>query len=124
MKNTYVDSKQLDSVEEIEKVIVRNIPSELEELVMSVAMTFPDYETALSTCLRFCSYEDSNVRAIAILGFGHIARRFRKLDKDKVLPLLEEALLSEDENIAGRAWSACDDITHFLGWSIQGFEEE
>jgi hypothetical protein len=60
------------------------------------------------------------VRGNAVLGFGHLARRFRRLDEGVVRPIIENALLDADPYVRGQADAAADDVAHFLGWKVKG----
>jgi hypothetical protein len=58
------------------------------------------------------------VRGNAILGFAHLARRFRRLDRAVVEPLVVTALSDPDPYVSGHALEATDDLRHFLGWDL------
>ena len=80
--------------------------------LVRVAFYDPDYVWAQERCLRFCEHEDSEVRSVAALCLGHVARIHRKLDLDKVLPVLQRLL--KDEQTVGRAEDALDDIKRYV----------
>ena len=58
-----------------------------------------------------------------VLGFGHLARRFRRLDEGVVRPIIENALADANPYIRVQADAAADDMTHFLGWRVTGRSE-
>jgi hypothetical protein len=103
---------------DVEAVIDRNDPDELAFAPIVVSMCPPDYEWALSVCLRLASHPHSQVRANAILGFGHLARTCNRLDKSVVKPLVERALKDDAREVRSHARSAADDIESHLGWVI------
>jgi hypothetical protein len=80
--------------------------------LVRVAYHEPDYVWAQDCCLRFCSHEDSQVRSVAALCLGHIARIHRKLELNKVMPVLRRLL--KDELTSCRAEDALDDIKRYV----------
>jgi len=67
--------------------------------------------------MRLATHPDATVRGNAILGFGHLARRFRRLDRQTVEPLVTAALSDQSEFVRGQAEAASDDIGFFLKWN-------
>ena len=57
---------------------------------------------------------DENIRGVAILGFGHIARIHRKMDKELVLPIVKKGLKDSSNFVRGHAENALDDINFFV----------
>jgi hypothetical protein len=80
--------------------------------LVRVAYHEPDCVWAQDRCLRFCDHEDSQVRSVAALCLGHIARIHGKLDLKKVIPVLRRLL--KDELTASRAEDALDDIKRYV----------
>ncbi|HEX5999556.1 MAG TPA: hypothetical protein VFZ16_09195 [Hyphomicrobiaceae bacterium] len=56
------------------------------------------------------------MRGNAILGFGHIARRLRRLDRRIVQPIIHAGLDDDEAFVRGQADAAMDDTMHFLEW--------
>jgi hypothetical protein len=54
-----------------------------------------------------------------VLGFGHLARRFGKLNRDQVEPLVRVALRDANGFVRSQASSAADDLQHFMGWDLR-----
>jgi len=54
-----------------------------------------------------------DVRGVAVTCIGHVARIYRNIDREEVVPFLNEKL--RDEFLAGRAQDALDDIEKFTG---------
>jgi len=107
------------SRKEIEDTIRRNDPQELLYAVLSAALYSDDQEWAQDVCLCLALHPHMNVRGNAILGFGHIARVHHYLDRKRVQPIIEQALLDPDAYVRGHAEDAADDIAHFLHWQIR-----
>jgi hypothetical protein len=110
------------TTDEAEAAIARDDPAELYVVPISVSMYHEDLEWSQGVCIRLSTHRDATVRGNAVLGFGHLARRFRKLDTDVVLPIIENALQDDDPHVRGQAHAAADDLAHFLGWIVKGRE--
>ena len=104
--------------QDIEAVIERNDPDELLYAPIVVAMDPPESAWVESVCVRLSSHVNQQVRANAVLGFGHLARTCRCLDKTTVLPIIVTALSDPDDSVRGQARCAADDIRQFLGWDV------
>ncbi len=99
---------------EIEATILRNEPDELATVPIAVSLYAPDFEWAQGVCLRLATHPNTTVRGNAILGFGHLARRFRTLDRVSIEPLITAALLDQSEFVRGQAEAASEDVQLFL----------
>lgn len=55
---------------------------------------------------------NEDVRGLGITCIGHVARMYGKIDKEKVMPVLERKL--KDDSLSGRAQDALDDIETFV----------
>lgn len=109
---------QRDPLEaEAEAAIAADDPAQLVLLPIRVSLHHDDLAWATSICLRLARHPDPTVRGNAVLGFGHLARRFRTLD-ETVRPVIEAALLEREPWVAGHARSAADDVRYFLGWDL------
>ena len=93
----------------------RDIPKELAVCVVAVALHEMNRVFAQQYCLSLASHRDNVVRGNAILGFGHLARRFQEIDTTRVVPVVEAGLKDENEYVRGHAFDAADDIQHFCG---------
>ena|SRR3990167_10012909 len=71
-----------------------------------------DFKWVQSKCIVFLKSNDINVKRLAITCLGHLARIHKKLDKELVIPLLEQ--LRTDKYLGGTAEDALDDIEMFL----------
>jgi hypothetical protein len=72
---------------------------------------------ASALCLQFARHEHFRVRGNAILGLGHLARRFRQLEP-VARGVIDDGLRDNNADVRGPAESAADDAEHFLGWKI------
>jgi hypothetical protein len=105
------------SREDMVAALARDNPTELLRAVLAVAVHSEDCEWASSICLRLASHHHFNVRGNAILGFGHLARRFGRLDP-AAQDVIEAGLRDADPYVRGHADDAADDVRHFLRWKI------
>jgi hypothetical protein len=105
-------------VADIEAAIERNQPDELLTAVLSASLYSDDLKWAEGVCLRLSEHPHVNVRGNAIQGFGHLARIHGSLDLSRVLPVIQAGLQDSHEYVRAQAYSAADDVEHFLGWSV------
>ena len=112
------------STAEIEEGLARSNPRELQVVVIGAALHHEDAAYVQSLCCSLATSDHEELRGNAILGLGHLARRFRRLDEQQTRPLIESGLIDPSEYVRGQAWAAAADAAHFLGWTIKGFEAE
>ena len=105
------------SREEVEAALTRDDPEELLRAIVAVALHSEDLDWASRLCMRLASHPHFNVRGNAVLGFGHLARRYGRLDS-AAREVIEAGLRDADSYVRGHADSAADDVQHFLGWKI------
>ena len=108
--------------EQVQSILGNRDLCELSKLAISVSMFESDRLFAEELCVRLAGHDDTTVRGNAILGLGHIARRFRMLATVQCKAILEAALKDDSEYVRGQAWAAADDVTHFLNWQLDGFD--
>jgi hypothetical protein len=87
--------------------------------VLAVALHAEELAWAEAFCEQFARHSDPRIRGSALLGFGHLARRFRKLDVTRVKSLLEAGLTDPDPWVRGQSESAADDVEFVLGWRLR-----
>lgn len=90
----------------------------LQELVVAVALHEEDSSHAVSLLIEAARASHTVTRGNAILGFGHLARRFGVLDRSAVEHIVAAGLFDEEDYVRSQAYSAADDLDHFLGWQI------
>ena len=105
--------------ENVETALERDDPFELQELVLRVALDAEDHEWAEVCCARLAKHRNAHVRGNAILGFGHLARRFGRLDPQRVHRLVDIALYDLHEYVREQADSAAADLEAFLSWRFE-----
>lgn len=82
------------------------------EALVSVTLNETDWRWVQEKCLHFITSSYPDVRGLAVTCLGHLARIHRKLDLEKVLPILKN--LQNDAEIGGRVEDALDDIEPLL----------
>ncbi len=86
-------------------------PDKIASALLSVVIYDSDFEWVQSLCFQYVHSPHENVKWIAIICLGHIARIHRKIDKHTAITLLETLLT--DEMYGGQASDALDDITRY-----------
>jgi hypothetical protein len=112
-------SAQEDLARRFEAALERDDPFELQELALEIAHHAGDRLWAESCCARLARHRNAHVRGNALLGFGHLARRFGMLDRRRVQRLVEIGLHAHHEYVREQAASAADDLETCLGWSFE-----
>ena len=102
----------------IESAIEMDDPIELMDLVLDVALESEEWRWAQSVCVQLARHRNANVRGNALLGFGHLARRFGRLDSQRVRRLVEIALHYQSDYVRVQAESAVEDLATFLSWEF------
>ncbi len=119
MSEKFQDLEQF-SANDVAAAVERNDPDELQLVSITIALSCPDLRLAEETCLTLSAYAHRKVRAHAVMSFGYLARRFRRLDEQRVKPVIEAALMDPDEYVHMHAKAAADEICQFLHWDIPG----
>ncbi|NBV21668.1 MAG: HEAT repeat domain-containing protein [Proteobacteria bacterium] len=104
------------SHEKVEQALRDDDPGVLRYAVVAISMHDGDWRYAQDLCVRLSSHPHFNVRGNAVLGFGHIARVHRQLDRAVVQPIIEAALRDADKYVRGHGVDTVADTEHFLGW--------
>jgi hypothetical protein len=113
--------QELDSFteREVEEALRRNADDEISLVPITIALIATHHAYAQQVCLKLAADPRSLVRGNALVGLGHIARRFRALDELPVTRVIESGLLDNHEYVRLSAKSAADEIHQFLGWTFQ-----
>jgi hypothetical protein len=82
------------------------------DALLSIAFYDVDWKWGQSQCLYFLNHSNPEIRGLAAVCLGHIARIHHKLDKSVVVTALKGRL--SDPEISGRVQDALDDIEMFL----------
>jgi HEAT repeat protein len=86
---------------------------------LGAALYGDDPACAGALALRLAADPDEVVRGNALLAFGHLARRFGRLDLARARPVIAAALGDPSAYVRGQAESAADDVAHFLGVAVR-----
>lgn len=116
MKNVYSNPERPEESEFIDAIEKNDVES-LPKLIVGVALYDADREMAENAFKKLSSHEDEIVRGNAVLGFGHLSRRFRVIGAG-VEEIVKKALVDPSEYVRGQAYAAADDLEHFLGLSL------
>lgn len=103
---------------EVEDAIDRDDPIELMDVILTVAHEAPDREWAQSCCVQLSRHRSAHVRGNAIAGFGHLARRFGRLDPNTIRRRVDIALHDASAYVRDQALSAAEDLHTFLDWEF------
>ena len=106
-----------------EAALRRDDPTELLRVPLAASLHTDDRQWAEQLCARLAMHADPYVRGNAILGFGHLARRFGMVDWQLVQPLLQRALTDPHPHVRGQAASAADDLRDFAGQALPNDSE-
>jgi hypothetical protein len=82
------------------------------EAIVRMSYCELDGAWAEQTCISALSDPRKRVKIAALIGVGHVARRFHSLNRDKVLPLIR--VLLDNPEYRGIAEDALDDIAIFV----------
>ena len=104
---------------EVEAALERDDPLELADLVFDLALEGSDRELVESCCGRLVRHRNAMVRGNAVVGLGHLARRFGRLDENRFKRMVENALHDPSEQVREQARGAADDLLTFLGWEFE-----
>lgn len=110
-ENQYVTPRLPDRAE-LAAALESDDVEALRELVVAVTALGDDAEQAIELVRRLLTHQDEFVRGNAVLGVGHIARRFGSVPPD-VLPKVRAAAIDPSEHVRGHAASAADDLYLF-----------
>lgn len=91
-------------------------PHAVSRIALSVALADDDLDWSTAFLLSLVAHDNANVRGNALLGFGHLARRFRAIaDSASVAAAITAGLADADAFVRGQADAAADDFQQFIG---------
>jgi hypothetical protein len=99
---------------EIEILLRSSDKGDIERALLSAAYYDPEWRWVQTQCLRFTHHSEQNVRWIAAICLGHLARIHRQLDLELVLQRLTE--MRADQLVKPAVEDALDDIRFFLNF--------
>jgi len=103
----------------VENAIERDEPTELMDVALDIALETSECEWAQSCCIQLSRHRNAQVRGNAVAAFGHLARRFGRLDPQRVRRIVDVALHDPSEYVRGQAASAAEDLATFLSWEFE-----
>jgi hypothetical protein len=109
----------VQSQSEVESALERDDPNELMDLIVELATEGPDRDFVETCCVRLARHRNAMVRGNALLGFGHLARRFGRLDGNRVKRLVDIGLHDSSPYVRENACSAAEDLATFLSWRFE-----
>lgn len=96
----------------LEQILAEGSPDDVPQALVSAAFHEPDWQWVQDWCLRLSEHPDQNVRRVAVIALGHLARIHRRLDLDRVLPTL--AARADEPELAGTVEDTLEDIRMFI----------
>jgi hypothetical protein len=106
--------------ERVRRAVAANSSDALSRAVLAVALHDADSRYAIELCIQLATHRHPVVRGNALLGFGHIARVHRSLNRAVVYPLIVAGLTDSEAYVRGQAEAAKDDTVQFLEWKYEG----
>ncbi|KWF84328.1 hypothetical protein WL93_20740 [Burkholderia diffusa] len=101
------------SKEEIEALLRSDDSNVVIDALMYSCFNINDPDWIQDKCIDAIENGISeDVRGLGITCIGHVARMYGKVDKKKVMPVLESKL--KDDSLSGRVLDALDDIDTFV----------
>ena len=99
--------------QEAEAAFSSGSPEQITDALVRVALNDPDWRWVQEQCLTFVNSPTSDVRRLAVTCLGHLARIHGELDRERVLPLLND--LRNDDEVSGSVEDTLEDIEAFVG---------
>ena len=100
------------SRDDLERVFATGCSQEIAHALISAALHDPDWRWVQGWCLRFADHAESNVRRVAVVALGHLARIHHMLDLESVLPVL--AKRADEVELAGTVEDTLDELRRFI----------
>ena len=90
-------------------------PNTISTTLVGLALNDPDWSRVEQCCLSFSTHPHPQVRDVAAICFGHLARIHGRLHLELVLPVLHTLRNDPAPDVSGVAEDALDDIEMFIG---------
>jgi hypothetical protein len=90
-------------------------------MIVAAALEEEDRQYVEAACIRLSTHQDEIVRGNAILGFGHLARRFGEIG-EKGPQIVGRGLADASVYVRDHAYAAAGDLKHFLGIEVRPAE--
>jgi len=101
------------SKEELEVMLLSEDAAVTTDALLYLCFNIDDPEWIQLKCIEAIqNNRDEDVRGLALICIGHVARMHKKIDKALVMPVLVEML--KHRTLSGRTQDALDDIDIFI----------
>ncbi|MFQ3597406.1 MAG: hypothetical protein SNJ55_13390 [Chloroherpetonaceae bacterium] len=100
------------TIEDAEKAFFTGEVTTVAEALLRMSLFIEDYDFIIERLMKHIKNENPEIKEASIFGIGHVARRFGKIEKDEVLPILD--LLKSDEYVSGAVYDTLSDIEFFV----------
>lgn len=107
--------------QELRDAIDNNDPDVLGPMIVAAALHEENFDIVYKACVQLSKHPDEIVRGNAILGLGHLARLFGRLEAEAPR-IVRDGLLDASDYVRGQAHAAAGDLQHFLGVEVRGGE--
>ena len=111
MNNIYQEVLPI-SRKDAETIFSSGSSENIADALVSLAYYDSDWSWVQEICIRYLIGDNKNLQAVAATCLGHLARIHRKLDLEKVIPLLKK--LQDNPKIGGIVEDALGDIDWYL----------
>lgn len=102
--------------EQAEAIVRSGDAHALSRVAVSIAIADDDLDWSAAFLLSLIAHDNANVRGNTLLGFGHLARRFRAVPSTaSVAAAITAGLADSDAFVRGQADAAADDFQQFVG---------
>lgn len=100
------------SRQELEAMLESKNDNVVVDALMYLCFNINDQQWVLQKCIDAIKFGiNDDIKGLGITCIGHVARIYKEIDKDKIIPFLESRL--QDASLAGRVQDALDDISKF-----------
>jgi HEAT repeat protein len=99
---------------ELKNMLNSNKEEEILKSLLILSMNKIDYDLALKQINLHINSNNNNIKRVAILSLGHVARVYGKMDLNTFLPILKNNLENADKKIAGTSSDVLSDFEIFL----------
>lgn len=101
---------------EVKKAVAEDDIEKLIYVSLFASLYYEDRNFAEKICIELAAHSESNVRAMAIESLEHIARIDGKLNKEIAKPIIEKALIDDNEFVRGKAEETKEATEQYLKW--------
>ena len=96
------------------QLIKSGIKENVIQGLLGLSLYGENFDLIQETLVEYSGNSDENIRGIAILCFGHIARIYGRINTELVLPIVQKGLKDKNSFVRGHSHSALDDIEFFV----------